>query len=149
MIFNGDIMTIEVTLNNIQEVAQQLLSLLDGNKIIAFYGEMGSGKTTMIKAMCERMDCVDVINSPTFSIVNEYFTKDGATLYHFDFYRLKNIREALDIGVEEYLYSGNFCFIEWTEKIEPLLPENHVNIHIEKGDTPDTRMVRVEINRGR
>jgi tRNA threonylcarbamoyladenosine biosynthesis protein TsaE len=85
---------------------------------------------------------MDVVNSPTFSIINEYFTKDGATIYHFDFYRLKNVREALDLGVEEYFYSGHYCFIEWLpEEIEPLLPENHIHIHIEKENALDTRIL--------
>ena len=139
-------MTIKVTLDNIREVAQQLVTLLDGAKVVAFYGEMGSGKTTIIKAVCECIGCVDVVNSPTFSIINEYFTKDGATIYHFDFYRLKSLREALDLGVEEYFYSGNFCFIEWSQLVETLLPENHIDIHIEKGNSPDTRILNIEYN---
>jgi len=130
-------------LSNIKKTAQQLLSLLGDKKIIAFYGEMGSGKTTLIKAVCECLNCVDTVNSPTFSIINEYFTTDGKTVYHFDFYRLKNIREALDIGVDEYLYSGNYCFIEWSELIESLLPENCMEVHIEKGELPDTRTLTV------
>jgi len=131
--------------DNLREVAQQLLSLLGDEKIVAFYGEMGSGKTTIIKAMCECLGCVDAVNSPTFAIINEYFTKNGTTAYHFDFYRLKNLREALDIGVEEYLYSGHFCFLEWPEIIETLLPENHVKVRIEKGEDADTRTLMVEL----
>ena len=130
-------------LNNIREIAQQLLSLLGNEKIVAFYGEMGSGKTTLIKAMCECLGCVEAINSPTYAIVNEYCTKNGKTVYHFDFYRLKNIRETLDIGTEEYLYSGNFCFLEWPEIIETLLPENHMKVRIEKAEETDTRMLMV------
>jgi tRNA threonylcarbamoyladenosine biosynthesis protein TsaE len=136
-------MTITVKLDNIHKIAQQLLSLLDGVKVVAFDGEMGSGKTTLIKAVCECLDCVDVVNSPTFSIINEYFTKDGKTVYHFDFYRLKNLREAVDLGVEEYFYSGNFCFIEWAQLVEPLLPENHIHIHIEKGERDDIRILKL------
>jgi len=134
-------MIIKSELKNIREVAQQLLSLLGDKKTVAFYGEMGSGKTTIIKAVCECLECVDMVNSPTFSIINEYFTKDGKTVYHFDFYRLKNIREALDIGVEEYLYSGSFCFIEWPEIIESLLPENCVAVYIEKVDEKENRIL--------
>ena len=141
-------MKITVTLDTIREVAQQLVSLLGDVKAVAFDGEMGSGKTTLIKAVCECMGCVDVVNSPTFSIINEYFTKDGVTIYHFDFYRLKNVREMLDLGVEEYFYSGNFCFIEWLpEEIEPLLPENHIKIYLEKGDIPDSRILTVKTNK--
>jgi tRNA threonylcarbamoyladenosine biosynthesis protein TsaE len=113
---------------------------------VAFDGEMGSGKTTLIKAVCECMGCVDGVNSPTFSIINEYFTNNGVTVYHFDFYRLKSLREALDLGVEEYFYSGNFCFIEWPQLVESLLPENHIHIHIEKGDAPDIRILAVSVN---
>ncbi|MCL2510941.1 MAG: tRNA (adenosine(37)-N6)-threonylcarbamoyltransferase complex ATPase subunit type 1 TsaE [Bacteroidales bacterium] len=138
-------MTITVTLDKIREAAQRLVSLLGETKIVAFHGEMGSGKTTLIKAVCECMGCVDVVNSPTFAIINEYFTTDGATIYHFDFYRLKNVREALDLGIEEYFHSGHFCFMEWLpEQIEPLLPENHIKISIEKGASPDTRILNID-----
>ena len=138
-------MTTALTLDNIQEVAQQLLSLLGDTKTVAFHGEMGAGKTTLIKAVCECMGCEDMVNSPTFSIINEYFTKDGATIYHFDFYRLKNIREALDLGIEEYFYSGHYCFMEWLpEQVAPLLPDNHIDIYIEKGNSPDTRILNVD-----
>jgi len=136
-------MTITVKLDNIHEVAQQLLSLLGNAKVVAFDGELGSGKTTLIKALCECIGCVDVVNSPTFSIINEYFTKDGRAIYHFDFYRLKNLREALDIGVEEYFYSGNFCFIEWSQLVKSVLPENHIHIDIEKGDADDIRILKL------
>ena len=135
--------TIKLELNNIRNVARQLLSLLGDGKIVAFYGEMGSGKTTIIKAICECLDCEDVVNSPTFSIINEYFTKDGKTIYHFDFYRLKDLREAQDIGVEEYLYSGQFCFLEWPEQIETLLPDKHLKVCIEKRKDACTRMLTV------
>jgi tRNA threonylcarbamoyladenosine biosynthesis protein TsaE len=135
-------MTTTFTLDNIEAMAQQIISQLGDAKVVAFHGEMGSGKTTLIKAVCEAMGCVDVVNSPTFSIVNEYFTDDGKTIYHFDFYRLKNVREALDLGAEEYFYSGHFCFTEWLpEEITPLLPENHINIYIKKGDAPDSRII--------
>ena len=140
-------MTITVKLENVHEVAQQLLSLLGNAKVVAFDGELGSGKTTLIKALCECIGCVDVVNSPTFSIINEYFTKDGRAIYHFDFYRLKNLREALDIGVEEYFYSGNFCFIEWSQLVKSVLPEDHIHIGIEKGDANahDTRILTIEL----
>jgi len=91
---------------------------------------MGAGKTTFIKAICEVMGVKETINSPTFSIVNEYEAADGSIIYHFDCYRINKIQEALDLGAEEYLYSGNLCFIEWSENIAPLLPDTLVNVDI-------------------
>ncbi|RYE23393.1 MAG: tRNA (adenosine(37)-N6)-threonylcarbamoyltransferase complex ATPase subunit type 1 TsaE [Sphingobacteriaceae bacterium] len=103
---------------------------LQAQKILLFYGEMGAGKTTFIKAFCAALGVEDTVSSPTFSIVNEYRYPEGI-IYHFDFYRLKNQTEALDLGVEEYLYSGEYCLIEWPEKIPDLLPENYIRINIE------------------
>ena len=112
------------------EAAQKFVDEMGENRVFAFYGKMGAGKTTFIKAICEALGVEDVVTSPTFAIVNEYKTPNGA-VYHFDFYRIKNLREAYDIGCEEYFYSGCPCFIEWPEMIEELLPENTVNVHIE------------------
>lgn len=102
------------------------------HRVFAFEGQMGAGKTTFIKHLCEQMGTDDVVNSPTFAIVNVYDVAlpYPGEVYHFDCYRLKDIREAMDLGVEEYLYSGNYCFIEWPDKIEPLLPDDTVYIHI-------------------
>ncbi len=113
-------------LNN---VADQLLAYAKGNKFYIFEGEMAAGKTTFIKAFCEVLGVTDVVSSPTFSIVNEYKSKNGP-VYHFDFYRLKNIREAYDIGYEEYFYSDQYCLIEWPSKVEELLPESYVKVQI-------------------
>lgn len=112
------------------EAAQKFVDEMGENRVFAFYGKMGAGKTTFIKAICEALGVEDVVTSPTFAIVNEYKAPNGA-VYHFDFYRIKNLREAYDIGCEEYFYSGCPCFIEWPEMIEELLPENTVNVHIE------------------
>lgn len=103
------------------------------HRVYAFYGKMGAGKTTFIKQLCEEMGTADVVNSPTFAIVNVYDveTPYRGEVYHFDCYRLKDIREAVDFGAEEYLYSGNYCFIEWPEMIDRLLPEDTVEVHIE------------------
>ena len=101
-------------------------------KVFAFYGQMGAGKTTFIKAVCEAMGVQDVINSPTFAIVNEYLDGKGQPVYHFDFYRLKCASEAYDIGFEDYVYSGHVCFMEWPEVIEPLLPDDVVRVTIEE-----------------
>lgn len=110
-------------------VAAELLSFANGNKFFVFEGEMAAGKTTFIKAFCEALGVKDVVSSPTFSIVNEYEAKDGL-VYHFDFYRLKNLQEAYDIGYEEYFYSGEFCLIEWPTKVKELLPEEYIKIEV-------------------
>lgn len=110
--------------------AKHLISSVKNQKILLFYGEMGAGKTTFIKAFCAALGVEDTVSSPTFSIVNEYQYPEGI-IYHFDFYRLKNQTEALDLGVEEYLYSGEYCLIEWPEKIPDLLPENYLQVNIE------------------
>lgn len=117
------------TQNDLPGVAMQIISFLGDEKIILFYGNMGAGKTTLIKALCEALGVKESVTSPTFSIVNQY-TGLHADIYHFDFYRLKNQYEALDIGFEEYLQSGNYCFIEWPEKIDNLLPEKYFSIKI-------------------
>ncbi|MGI4751045.1 MAG: tRNA (adenosine(37)-N6)-threonylcarbamoyltransferase complex ATPase subunit type 1 TsaE [Janthinobacterium lividum] len=115
---------------DIKQVAKLLISAVENHKILLFYGEMGAGKTTFIKAFCTALGVEDTVSSPTFSIVNEYHYPAGI-IYHFDFYRLKNQTEALDLGLEEYLYSGEYCLIEWPEKIPDLLPENYLQINIE------------------
>ncbi|PBJ15791.1 tRNA (adenosine(37)-N6)-threonylcarbamoyltransferase complex ATPase subunit type 1 TsaE [Flavobacterium sp. ACN6] len=123
-------MNIVFSLDQIQQTAQQIL---DSNpkKIILFNGEMGVGKTTLIKQLCKSLGVQDATSSPTFSLVNEYYTTDNQIVYHFDFYRLNKETEALDMGVDDYLYSGSWCFIEWSEKIENLLPEETSTITIE------------------
>lgn len=122
-------MKIDFSLNEIDSVAQQILEQ-NPEKVILFEAEMGTGKTTLIKALCKALKVEDTISSPTFSLVNEYETKTGEIIYHFDFYRLKSEEEALDFGVEDYLYSGNFCFLEWSEKIPNLIPDKHSVIKI-------------------
>jgi tRNA threonylcarbamoyladenosine biosynthesis protein TsaE len=124
-----------LTINSIEEIhaiAKKFLEEIGDKKIFAFNGKMGAGKTTFIKAICEVMGVKETINSPTFSIVNEYEAADGRIIYHFDCYRINKIQEALDLGAEEYLYSGNLCFIEWSENIAPLLPDSLVNVNIEE-----------------
>jgi len=118
-------------LENIREAAAWFLSMIDDNTVFAFNGNMGAGKTTFIKSVCEELGVEDVINSPTFSIINEYRSETtGELIYHFDFYRINKINEAYDMGIEDYFYSGALCFIEWPEKIQELLPENAVFIDI-------------------
>lgn len=123
-------MNIVFSLDQIQEVAEQILAQ-NPKKIILFNGEMGVGKTTLIKQLCKSLGVEDATSSPTFSLVNEYYTLNNDIVYHFDFYRLNKETEALDMGVDDYLYSGNWCFIEWSEKIANLIPEEHSTVTIE------------------
>jgi len=117
------------TLKEIPEIAKEIIKSVAG-KVLVFNGEMGAGKTTLIKEIVKQLGVVDIANSPTFSLVNEYESKLGETIYHFDFYRINSQDEAYDIGIEEYFYSNNWCFIEWGEKVENLLPLDHIVINI-------------------
>ena len=121
-------------INEIRSAAHEFINNMPAGKVFAFYGKMGAGKTTFIKAICEEMGVDDVITSPTFAIVNEYETSEEDTIYHFDFYRIKKIEEVYDMGYEEYFYSGNLCFIEWPELIEDLLPEDATKVTIEEAE---------------
>ena len=126
-------MKLTYTLEQINAAAMQSIKSSNNRKIWSFEGEMGAGKTTLIKAICNTLGVIDEVSSPTFSLVNEYKTKDGKTIYHFDFYMIKNIEEVYDIGYEDYFFSGNICLIEWPEKIKELLKEEDVyKIKIEK-----------------
>ena len=122
-----------ISLEELPKVAKLILEEIDkGNKWVAFYGEMGAGKTTLIKTICTLLGVTSSISSPTYGIVNEYETNEGEILYHFDFYRLKEETEAYDFGCEEYFYSGNVCLMEWPERIPNLLPENLLEVRIEE-----------------
>ena len=123
-------MEIVFTLDELALVAQKVIDQ-HPSKVILFHGEMGVGKTTLIKQLCKTLGVSSATSSPTFSLVNEYETIDNQVVYHFDFYRLKNEMEALDMGADDYFYSGNWCFIEWAEKIPNLIPEEHSIITIE------------------
>ena len=132
-------------LNNLSDldyVAQKFVNKMDNRKVFAFYGEMGAGKTTLIKAICKAMGVTETITSPTFSLVNEYKDDDDNPIYHFDFYRIKNIEEAFDFGYEDYFYSGNICFVEWPELIESLLPTEVVEVII-KVDKNGQRLISI------
>ncbi|MBR7066100.1 MAG: tRNA (adenosine(37)-N6)-threonylcarbamoyltransferase complex ATPase subunit type 1 TsaE [Prevotella sp.] len=127
-------MTITISdISTIHESARQFIAAMGDRTIFAFYGNMGAGKTTFIKAICEELGVEDVITSPTFAIVNEYRSDETSELiYHFDFYRIKKLEEVYDMGYEDYFYSGCLCFIEWPELIEDLLPEDAVRVQIEE-----------------
>lgn len=118
------------SLSETDAAARQFLSETAGHRLLAFYGQMGAGKTTFTVALCKALGVTDSVNSPTFAIVNEYMLADGDTVFHFDFYRIKNNAEAMDIGVEDYFYSGKLCIMEWPENIEDLLPEETLAVHI-------------------
>jgi tRNA threonylcarbamoyladenosine biosynthesis protein TsaE len=118
-------------LETIRESARAFIQHIGDARVFAFYGKMGAGKTTFIKAICEALGVKDVVTSPTFALVNEYADAEGQPVYHFDFYRIKNLREAYDMGCEEYFYSGYPCFIEWPELVEELLPDDTVKVNIE------------------
>ncbi|MGN1226199.1 MAG: tRNA (adenosine(37)-N6)-threonylcarbamoyltransferase complex ATPase subunit type 1 TsaE [Candidatus Cryptobacteroides sp.] len=121
------------SIDNIREAAKQFVDNMGDASVFAFYGSMGAGKTTFIKAVCEELGVEDVITSPTFAIVNEYRSEEtGELIYHFDFYRIKKLEEVYDMGYEDYFYSGALCFIEWPELIEELLPADAVRVWIEE-----------------
>ena len=130
------------SLKHIHKTARAFLEATKGQTVFAFYGAMGAGKTSFIKAICEELGVQDVITSPTFAIVNEYALPDGNAVFHFDFYRINKMEEAYDLGYEEYFYSDQYCFIEWPEKIDSLLPENCTKVHIEEQED-GTRKVSI------
>ena len=134
-----------ITINNLEtigEAARQFADNIGSARVFAFYGKMGAGKTTFIKAVCEQLGVEDVITSPTFAIVNEYTSEtSGDTIYHFDFYRIKRLEEVYDMGYEDYFYCGALCFIEWPELIEELLPGDTVKVTIEEVESGERRLV--------
>lgn len=136
--------TVQVSdLSMLQETARLLLQSFPEDKIFAFYGSMGAGKTTFIKALCKELGSSDYVTSPTFALINEYSTSNGSVIYHFDFYRIKKLEEAFDLGYEDYIYSRNYCFIEWPEMIESLLPEGIVEVRIRETEK-DARLIQAK-----
>ncbi len=129
-------------LDQIPQAAAKLLEYSEDYKIFLFYGEMGAGKTTFIKALCDELGVTDTVSSPTFSIVNEYIGLNK-TVYHFDFYRIKNQTEAMDLGYEDYLYSGNYCLIEWPEKIPDLIPEKFIELYLQE-ISENERLIKIQ-----
>ena len=135
-------------INGIEElskVSDLLISWRDKSNIIAFYGNMGAGKTTLVKNLCSRLGVQDEVNSPTFALVNEYQTETLDSVFHFDFYRIKSLEEVFDIGYEDYFYGGSLCLLEWPELIDPIMPEHFIKIEIALGDTDDSRVVRCSV----
>ena len=124
-------MEIRITdIDHIREAAREFIEHIGDHRVFAFYGKMGAGKTTFVKAICEELGVDDVITSPTFAIVNEYTSAKGDSIFHFDFYRIKKLEEVYDMGYEDYFYSGALCFIEWPELIEEILPDDAVRVSI-------------------
>lgn len=131
-------------LASIDDAARELIDTHPDNRIFAFYGEMGAGKTTLIKALCRVLQVTDVTSSPSFGLIYEYRTSGSESVYHFDFYRIEHLEEAYDIGYEEYIDSGRYCFIEWPEKVATLLPPETVNVNL-KITGNNERTMEVEV----
>ena len=127
-------MEVNFSLNEIDAAAQTLLAQTGGYKVFAFHGDMGAGKTTFIHALCDAMNIADVVTSPTFSIINEYKTREGQTIYHLDLYRIKDENEAINAGVEDCLYSGSICLVEWPEKVPGIFPDETLHVTITSVD---------------
>lgn len=137
-------MRIEIpSVDKIQEAARQFVCQMGDAKVFAFYGKMGAGKTTFIKAICQELGVEDVITSPTFALVNEYTAGDGSPIFHFDFYRIKKLEEVYDMGYEDYFYSGALCLMEWPELVEELLPQDAVAVTIH-ANADGSRSIAVE-----
>lgn len=137
-------MRIEIpSVDKIQEAARQFVCQMGDAKVFAFYGKMGAGKTTFIKAICQELGVEDVITSPTFALVNEYTAGDGSPIFHFDFYRIKKLEEVYDMGYEDYFYSGALCLMEWPELVEELLPQDTVAVTIH-ANADGSRSIDVE-----
>jgi tRNA threonylcarbamoyladenosine biosynthesis protein TsaE len=131
------------SLDELPEAAQTVLEALGNRTVVAFHGEMGAGKTTLISAMLAQMGSTDCVTSPTFALVNQYRTRKQRTVYHFDFYRINRIEEAYDFGYEEYFYSGNLCLVEWPERVEELLPDDVANLYI-RVTGPTSRTIEID-----
>ncbi len=136
----------EITVRDITglpEAAREIIPLLEGRGVVALYGGMGAGKTTFISALMREMGSSDDVSSPTFALINEYVTGKGRRIFHFDFYRIDSHAEAFDMGYEEYFYGGELCLVEWPEKIEDLLPDDTLRIHIEV-QPDDSRIITMD-----
>ena len=137
-------MEVNFLLNEIETAAKKLLAETGDYKVVAFHGEMGAGKTTLIHSICKVMGVEDVVSSPTFSIINEYKTKQGQTVYHMDLYRIKDENEAINAGVEDCLYSGNICLVEWPDKAANILPDNTLHLYL-TSIADNTRKLKINL----
>jgi len=137
-------MDLKFSLSNINGVAKEIASMLAKNKIVALHGDMGAGKTTLVHAICESLGVTDTVGSPTFSIINQYQSADGHIIYHIDMYRLKDEEEAIQAGVEDCLFSSNYCFVEWPEKAPGIFPDDTLHIHIFPVDN-ETRKLTINL----
>jgi len=135
----------DCSLEDLPLIAKQILESYKDERVFAFFGDLGAGKTTLIKQLCKVLGVVEAVTSPSFAIVNEYVAGSIELVYHFDFYRIRKLEEVLDIGYEEYLYSGYYCFLEWADRIGELLPASYVYVSIEKGESIDTRTITTRI----
>ena len=133
------------SVDELSQVSDLLISWRDKSDIIAFYGPMGAGKTTLIKNLCHKLGVTDEVNSPTFALVNEYPTPVEGSIFHFDFYRIKKLEEVYDIGYEDYFYSGKLCLLEWPELIDPLMPDHFIKVEIALGDTDNARKIKCTV----
>jgi tRNA threonylcarbamoyladenosine biosynthesis protein TsaE len=129
--------------DDLEIAAKELITAFSNDRVFAFYGKMGAGKTTFIQSVCRALGSDDNVTSPTFALINEYNTADFDSIFHFDFYRIKDIEEAYDLGYEDYIYSGSYCLIEWPEMIESLLPEKMVEVKIEVQED-NTRLITAQ-----
>jgi len=128
------------SVKELRKLSETILSEFSEQRVFAFFGKMGAGKTTFIQAFCETLGSGDIVTSPTFALINEYRAPRFPAIFHFDFYRIKNVEEAFDLGYEDYFFSGDYCLIEWPEKIESLLPEKYVEVKIEVQED-DSRII--------
>ena len=133
------------SVDELTQVSDLLISWREKSDIIAFYGPMGAGKTTLIKNLCHKLGVTDEVNSPTFALVNEYPTPIECSIFHFDFYRIKKLEEVYDIGYEDYFYSGHLCLLEWPELIDPLMPDHFIKVEIALGDSDNARKIKCTI----
>lgn len=138
-------MDVLFTLPQIKSAVTQFLSAVNNHNVIALHGEMGAGKTTFVHALCDELGVENAVSSPTFSIINEYTTAKGKTIYHLDLYRLKSVQEAIDAGVEDCFYSGNLCLVEWPEIAPAIFPEDTLHVHIEIAGNNERRLVIREV----
>jgi len=136
-----DLIFSNCTLEELPVIASKILDEYPEERVFAFYGDLGAGKTTFIKALCHLLGVTEEVTSPSFSIINEYEAGGIDLIYHFDFYRIKKLEEVLDLGYEEYFYSTDYCFLEWPDKIEELLPESYVYISITKSENDKSRNI--------